>query len=307
MASSETSGYSILDQYRAISGKLKKRFLRKPNETEAAKAFADLGHQCQSQDLLHYAALSWIAAARCEGILGNNVNEISFLVRAARQFLKAEEDEVYIDCPSVSTEYLQASFACYGHASSRFAENSALPLSLNLELTDFLQKIGRNEFVRVYLDNAVELSNGRPESRLYCLEKLGEHLVLMGDYVTALQTYQSMAKMLDNRLKSGHQCNVLLNCEINSIFLLLILKPSPQNISSDYARLLEKYTWGNKSDPSLQACKMSEKLFILMQSLVTICQSVDTSSLADMESDFWPFLNAFQKDLLRTLLKAYSF
>lgn len=71
-----------------------------------------MAQQCESEELPQYAALSWIAAARCEGTLGNNVAETSYLLQAARQFLKAEEENSQTDCPSVSTEYLQVvSFA----------------------------------------------------------------------------------------------------------------------------------------------------------------------------------------------------
>lgn len=66
-----------------------------------------MAQQCESEELPQYAALSWIAAARCEGTLGNNVAETSYLLKAARQFLKAEEENSQTDCPSVSTEYLQ--------------------------------------------------------------------------------------------------------------------------------------------------------------------------------------------------------
>lgn len=66
-----------------------------------------MAQQCESEELPQYAALSWIAAARCEGTLGNNVAETSYLLNAARQFLKAEEENSQTDCPSVSTEYLQ--------------------------------------------------------------------------------------------------------------------------------------------------------------------------------------------------------
>lgn len=53
------------------------------------------------------------------------------------------------------------------------------------------------------------------------------------------------------------------------------------------------------------ACKMSENMFLLLQSLVTICQSLDTSGLIDLESEFWPLLSKQQKELLRILVKSY--
>ncbi|XP_050298046.1 40-kDa huntingtin-associated protein isoform X4 [Anthonomus grandis grandis] len=239
----ESTGFELLDQYRSITSKLKKRFLRKPNETEASESFAALGQQCESQELPQYAALSWLAAARCEGTLGNPVSETAYLLRAARQFFKAEQEDFLTGCTCVSTE--------------------------NLE---------------VYLVTIMHLK---------------------GDYVSALHTYQEITKALQNIPTGSQKCGLLLECEINMVFLLLILRPSPQKISSELTRILEKYTWADQSDSSLIACKMSKKLFLLMQSIVLICQSVDTSSLREIESDFWPFLSVEQKDLLRTLCRIY--
>lgn len=303
--SSETTGYEILDQYRHISSKLKKRFLRKPNETEALESFTALGQQCESQDLPEYAAINWIAAARCEGTLGNTIGETSYLLRAARQFLKAEKQDVDIGGIRVPTDNLQASLACYSHASSRYAEDSSIPLGLELEIIDFLQLIDRKECTQMYLNNAIELSKHKRDSHVHCLDLLASHFVSIGDYVPALYTYQKICLLLESLSANGHRCELLLKCEVYSVFLLLILRPSPQNISPELAKVLEKYTWGDQNDPSLQACKMSEKLFLLMQSIVIICQSLDTSNLQEIESDFWPYLDTQQKDLLRTLVKIY--
>lgn len=78
-------------------------------------------------------------------------------------------------------------------------------------------------------------------------------LNVIGDYVSALHTYQEISKLLENLSINGHRCEILLNCEVNSVFLLLILRPSPQNVSADLAKILEKYTWGDQNDSSLQS------------------------------------------------------
>lgn len=301
----ETTGYEVLDQYRNITSKLKKRFLRKPNETEASESFATLGQQCESQDLPQYAALSWTAAARCEGTLGNAVNETSYLLCSARQFLKAEEENVNIGCTSVSTEHLQAGLLNYTHASRRYGEDCLIPIGLDLEIADFLKRMGRTEYLETYLENVVQLSDGTQDIHLHCLELLASYFVSSGEYVLALNTFQEITKLLETLPRNGQRCEMLLKCEVTSVFLLLILRPSPQNIASNLAKILEKYTWGDHNDSSLQTCRMSEKLFLLMQSLVIICQSLDTSSLEDIESEFWEFLSTEQKDLLRILVKLY--
>lgn len=301
----EATGYDVLDQYRNITSKLKKRFLRKPNEGEASESFAALAKQCESQDLPQYAALSWIAAARCEGSLGNVVNETSYLLQSARHFMGAEEADVNIGCISVPTENLQAGLSCYTHASTRYGEDSLIPVGLDLEIVDFLERIGRTECIETYLNSSVQLSSGSEDTHVHCLDKLASYFTSKGDYVPALHTFQEIAKFVETLTSNGHRCEMLLKCEINSVFLLLILRPCPQNIPAHFAKIVEKYTWGDQNDPSLQACKMPGKLFILMQSLVISCQSLDASSLVDIEFEFWEFLSTEQKDLLRRLVKTY--
>lgn len=84
-----------------------RRFLRKPNVTEACDSFVSLGLHCEASELPAYAGLCWISAARCEGSLANITGETSSLVRAARQFLKAEENDQNLNYPSPSQENLQ--------------------------------------------------------------------------------------------------------------------------------------------------------------------------------------------------------
>ncbi|XP_076267818.1 40-kDa huntingtin-associated protein-like [Rhynchophorus ferrugineus] len=301
----EGSGCNILERYRNISNKLKKRFLRKPNEMEGAESFASLGRYCESQDLNSYAALSWTAASRCEGILGNTVGETAYLVRATRQFLKSEKNDIHIGFVSVPTENLQAGLNSCMLACTKYPKDSILQTGLYLELVDFLKEIGKIELMQPYLKGAIQLSQGKHDTNIHCLEKFALHFISIGDYVSALQTYQEIMRIIDRLPKNGYRCDILLKCEINSVFLLLILRPNTLNIAPNLAKILEKYTWGDKSDNILQACKMSEMLFILLQSLVVICQSLDKSSLEDLEVEFWPFLSSEQKNLLRVLIKLY--
>lgn len=50
--------------------------------------------------------MCWIAAARCEGKLGNTPSETNCLVRAARQFISTESKEQTLGYPN-SHENLQ--------------------------------------------------------------------------------------------------------------------------------------------------------------------------------------------------------
>lgn len=69
--------------------------------------------------------------------------------------------------------------------------------------------------------------------------------------MAALDTFSEITHLLENCPKNGSRCNTLLNCEISRVLLLLILRPTPQRLAPDLAKLLEKYTWGDKNDKSL--------------------------------------------------------
>lgn len=93
--------------FKIVFHAISRRFLRKPNVTEACESFTQLGQQCENIEMPAYAGLCWIAAARCEGSLGNIPGETSCLVRSARQFIKAEENNEKLGCPGPSGENIQ--------------------------------------------------------------------------------------------------------------------------------------------------------------------------------------------------------
>ena len=84
-------GSEFLPEFRAIHNKLKKRFLRKPNVSEAGEQFAKLAKKMHSREEPQYEGLCHLAVARCERSLGNPSSESEALLLAARSFLKAEK------------------------------------------------------------------------------------------------------------------------------------------------------------------------------------------------------------------------
>lgn len=78
-------------QYKAISGKLKKRFLlRKPNLNEISEQFASLGRDLR--DFKSYSGYCSLAVARCEHNMGNSSSEMQALLDAARML--KQDDQV---------------------------------------------------------------------------------------------------------------------------------------------------------------------------------------------------------------------
>jgi hypothetical protein len=108
-------GQEFLAEYRAISGKLKKRFLRRPNVSEASDQFRQLGRRLEEAEEPQYAAFCHLATGRCEQTGGNPAAEVEAVTAAARAFLKAETEVHSLGNPSFE-EQLVAAGACYWRA-----------------------------------------------------------------------------------------------------------------------------------------------------------------------------------------------
>nr|CAD7405926.1 unnamed protein product [Timema cristinae] len=107
----------------------------KITESRELHHYSKLAVQCEREELPQYAGLCWIAAARCEGSLGNSPGEAWDLVRGARQFLVAETSSRALGCPSPGGENLQLALQCImgQHTASELLLKQ-IPLSIFGEL-----------------------------------------------------------------------------------------------------------------------------------------------------------------------------
>ena len=97
-----------LNEFKAISNKLKKRFLRRPNVAEASDQFCRLAKRLRDNEEPQYEAACHLAVSRCEQSIGNYSGEIESLVLAARAFLKAEMNLKKIGGPSFQEHLLDS-------------------------------------------------------------------------------------------------------------------------------------------------------------------------------------------------------
>ncbi|KAG8235526.1 hypothetical protein J437_LFUL013488 [Ladona fulva] len=314
-------------QYRNISCKLKKRFLRNPNVKEASEQFGSLAKHLQAEGQPHYSGYCCLAVARCEKKLGNHSGETASLIKAARLFLEAEKRNYSLRCPSFD-EHLQAAVSCYNSAIKLHVDcgQNGPAAALCLELGDSLME----------LDRPADAS-----------EQFAAALLGIRDYDGALGVFNEMASLISQH--GGGSCgayrDMQRHCEVTRVLLLLVLQPTPLRLSPNLAQVLEKYAWtGEEGDDSgnnqtgehslpfyevvLQALLsvfyvsktlslgnsrerdffvevdfLSQDLFLLLQSLVMACQAHDVDSLSTLEADLWPHMQwPEQKDLLRVLV-----
>lgn len=155
--------FDVLGQYRTISSKLKRRFLKKPNVSEASGQFGSLAKELKRQDCPQYAGFCSLAKARCENTLSNAAGEIEALTEAARLFLEAEKSCLELKCPSFE-EHLTEAIHLYNQAiKTQCAQgNSALGACLCVEIGDALRHMNRPHEAMVHYQHAAELQHQNP-------------------------------------------------------------------------------------------------------------------------------------------------
>ena len=155
--------FDVIGQYRAITAKLKRRFLKKPNVFEASGQFGALAKELKRQDCPQYAGFCSLAKARCENTLSNGTGEVEALTEAARLFLEAEKNSVELRCPAFE-EHLTEAIHLFNQAIKTHCAqgNSALGACLCLEIGDALRHMNRPHEAMVHYQHAAELQHQNP-------------------------------------------------------------------------------------------------------------------------------------------------
>uniref|UniRef100_A0A8C6MIQ4 Coagulation factor VIII associated 2 n=1 Tax=Nothobranchius furzeri TaxID=105023 RepID=A0A8C6MIQ4_NOTFU len=277
----------FLARYRAVSNKLKKRFLRKPNVAEASEQFGQLAKELKQQDWLQYAAFCNLAMARCEQTLFNAPGEALALTDAARLFLSSEKEIRALQAPGFD-EHLQAALNCYSFA---------------------IKEMSRPGEAIVHFQRAAELQTQTPIEALLSMGEMATCKILTRDYDGALSVFTEMQLMCQERglplpgtsTPVGAFLDIVAKCEISRVLLLMLLEPPPQKLLPEHAQTLEKYAW-ESFDPHSQVTFLPENVFLLLQSVVMACQEKDTESLKSLQTELWPFLTAEQNHLLHLVV-----
>uniref|UniRef100_A0A8C7JGP3 Coagulation factor VIII associated n=1 Tax=Oncorhynchus kisutch TaxID=8019 RepID=A0A8C7JGP3_ONCKI len=225
----------FLMRYRAVSNKLKKRFLRKPNVAEASEQFGQLAKELKQQDCLQYAAFCDLAMARCEQTLFNAPGEALALTDAARLFLLSEKENRALQAPGFD-EHLQAALNCYSFAIKVYIEMNqpVMAASLSLELGNALKEMNRPGEAIVHYQRAAELQTQQPIESLLSMGEMATCKILTRDYDGALSVLTEMQLMCQERglqlpgtsTPVGAFLDIVAKCEISRVLLLMLLEVS---------------------------------------------------------------------------------
>lgn len=302
----------FLIEYRAISNKLKKRFLRRPNVAEANEQFTKLSKRLRENDQPQHEAMCHLAIARCEQSVGNTACEAEALVAASRAFLQAERKIKAVCCPSIE-DHLTAAIHTYGHAIRLMDESgqSSRAAGLCHELGSALRDMEKTSEAVSFYQRAADISSSTILEYLRAKMQVAECLIDTGDFHSALTALSDVSARAEAAQGIGRPLISVYSdyagrCEVLRLLLLLLIEPTSQNISPSLSLVLEKYAWQTVESTSATSADeasriLGDELFLLLQSLVMAVQVRDAGAVIELEDYLAPKLDSLQRTLLRRL------
>jgi hypothetical protein len=329
--------YDYSAAFKGISVKLKKRFLRKPNVSDAIEEYTALSKQLESEECHGLAGYCLQQVAKCYHSVGNTVSESAALHTAAKQYLNSEISTTIEAGILTFNENLISAISLYEEAIRLHCDQNERQLAakLCLELADILaQKFDKHFESIPYYERAFALFStpnepSSPLSAIFVLFKLASIKTFTCDYSGALSTYTDICNSILNKclqspvststskddflLNSQHNqmynkpigiySYLLVEADISKLLLLLYLKPT--KMKPEHSNTIEVYSWfqtlSNANTNYMPALLMDRDLFILLQSFVMSCQSNDLKLLNTLQTELWPLLNDVQNFLLNLI------
>jgi len=299
-------GQEFLTEYRAISNKLKKRFLRRPNVSEASDHFRQLGKRLDDTEEPQYAAFCHLATGRCEQTIGNTPGEIEAITTAARSFLKAEMEVQSLKNPSFEF-HLTAAVSSFSQAAKLQEEagRSQLAAGLYWELADALWQLKRPIEALPYYQKAANLLEGHILDVIQAKLKIASCYIATPDYHNALLILSEVANFASEHDPCNLYGDIQENVEILRVLLLLIIEPSSHNTSPHLLSVLDRYKSDDENSEDIcQVPYLSKEIYILMQSIVMAIEISDAEALLFLEDELAPRLTDQQRSLLRVLVNS---
>lgn len=322
--------------FKSISEKLKKKFLRKPNVSDAIDEYTALSRQLDLEESFSLSAACWQQVAKCYHSVGNLISESAALQNAAKNYLQSETVSTIESNNITFNEDLLSVISVYDEAIKLHCDQNERILSakLCLELADILAIKFEKHFEAIpYYERAISLSfNSESNKQIQVMLirlKLATIKVFTCDYLAALNIYTEITNSISNlNLITLNRSNSFRgsdsNSSLNAIFtkplglyskllieaeiskLLLLIYSNPTKLQPEHKQTIEVYssfqTLSNSNTNYLPVLCLSRNIFILLQSFVMACQSSDFKLLHTLQNELWPHLNDVQNYLLNLII-----
>jgi len=318
--------------FKSISVKLKKRFLRKPNVSDAIEEYSALSRQLENEECFGLSAYCMQQVAKSFHSVGNTVSESASLQHAAKQYLNSEISSTIESGTLTFNEDLLSAISLYEESIKLHTDQNERQLAgkLCIELADILsQKFDRHFESLPYYEKAINLlsyhSNTLGNNQNVSVQviltqcKLASLKVFTCDYSGGLETYTDICNfILSKCIKPnnnsaalsynrpiGFYSKLLVESDITKLLLLLYLKPT--KMKSEYSNTLEVYSYfqtlSNSNISYLPVACMEKDLFILLQSFVMAYQSNDANILYELQTELWLLLNDIQNYIINLIIE----
>ncbi|XP_019559058.3 uncharacterized protein LOC109427901 [Aedes albopictus] len=293
----------LIHQYKTTCNKLKKiqRVLFKhfaPNVSEVADEFGSLATSFNNAFQPEYAALCHMGQGKCEKMIGNDAAEVDALLKAARAFRRAHNQQTKLKIENPSSDHLEGAFRCYTQALSRLPDDSVTKAAIIRELKE--------------INPNVEITSNfsSPSHRIWDLEQSAEENIKSRDYVAAFEKLTEIYDDVTERRCEDLYLQVMQRVEVSRLLLLCLLQ-LPPSVRYD-GKFIERYSSIGENNQAIVSPRgseiVSEHLFFMLQSLVVSCQAKDIDSLVAVRDELSQCheLTDSQQTLLEELVSKYS-
>ncbi|XP_075980220.1 40-kDa huntingtin-associated protein-like [Anticarsia gemmatalis] len=287
---------SFNEQYMNINTKMKKRFMRKPNVSEATNEFIALAIQCEHSDQPAFAGHSYVGAAKCEASVGNFLGEAEHFLAAARQFMKAEKKLKSLKFYSGDRENLEAATGCYVQALQKYPDKSPLRTSILMELASDLIELNHKCEAASYYEQALEMVQ-ESTMKVMCMRNLLNLKIDCGKYDVALEIAN---KICDSNLNIPEA--ITAEVQVSRILLTLLEKPPEDSKPLSLKQLFTDLMNDNESN----AIPLNTDIRLKLQSIIICHTAGDIHSLISVAADTKQFLTMQQVELLHALIKEHA-
>ncbi|XP_045500463.1 uncharacterized protein LOC123697931 [Colias croceus] len=284
---------SFNEQYININTKLKKRFMRKPNVSEATNEFIGLAIQCEHSEQPSFAGQTYIGAAKCEASAGNSLGEAEQYINAARQFMKAEKKISALKLYSPDRENLEAAIGCFLQALHKYPEKSPLRTSILMEISNDLLELDHKLEAIAYYEQAIDTIE-EEALKLMCLFKLMNMQIDAGKLERALITGNTIVDFDYHKPE-----RILAEVQVCRILLALIVDMDEANRTESLKKLLSDIM----NDEDNDSIPFNPDLKLKLQSIIISTNMSDQQALINISSDTKLHLTTQQSDLLDMLIE----
>ncbi|EGD74901.1 hypothetical protein PTSG_07129 [Salpingoeca rosetta] len=318
--------YDYMAHYRAITAKLKKKFLRRPNTAEVRDSYKDLCVQLTKECNHPYAAFVCLAQARCEEALENKLGEAETLTRAGQYFFKSEADKAMTSRDSFEEDLMDALY-CFDAAIDMYLREGkkALAAALCVETSRSLALLGKEEESIPYALKAADLESESPLAAIAALTRASQYQINLLRFEAALD---SLFRVVDVVLATCHVRNddrtcstvpvdcflraarvcpsgvyraTIADAEVQCLLLFYLIHPDQRGRFAALQLLAQRY---GSVEHCPHVAHLGQTLVFLLRTLVMLLESNgDPQALVDLQGELWPLLSATQNQLLHHILR----